>query len=99
MSVDLMDHIFRSLEKHFPSAIPNEPQQPRNRISSAPVEGLSPTAGIGTADAGTLAQYRQAIYAHERLIEKLYDLARADRFDELHDAIRAEYLSIHGPRG
>lgn len=64
-----------------------------------------PTAGIGTADAGipsgdklVIAQQRQSIYGYERLIEQLYDLARADRFDELHDAIRAKYLAIHGPR-
>lgn len=31
----------------------NEPQQPRNRFSFAPVEGSSPNAGIGTADAGS----------------------------------------------
>lgn len=51
MSVDLMNHVFRSLEKHFPSAIPHEPQQPMPG-SPALVEGSSPTAGIGTADAG-----------------------------------------------
>lgn len=31
---------------------PREPQQPRNRTSFAPVEGSSPTAGLGTAEAG-----------------------------------------------
>jgi hypothetical protein len=51
MSVDLINHVFRSLEKHFPSATPRDPQQPRNRASFAPVEGSSPNAGIGTADA------------------------------------------------
>lgn len=60
---------------------------------------VSPTVDAGTAGVDIrIARYRQAVYAHERLIEKLYDLARADRFDELHDAIRAEYLEIHGPR-
>lgn len=60
-------------------------------------------AGLGSVEAGILSgdklvidQQRQSIYGYERLIEKLYDLARADRFDELHDAIRAEYLAIHG---
>lgn len=82
----------------------SEPQQPMPGIPPALVEGSLPTAGIGTADAGTpehdqlvIDQYRQAIYAHERLIEKLYDLVRADRYDELHDAVRAEYMKIHGP--
>jgi hypothetical protein len=57
----------------------------------------APTVDAGTAGVDLrITQYRQSIYAHERLIEKLYDLARADRFDELHDAIRAEYLAIHG---
>lgn len=41
-----IDHVFAALD-------PPSPQQPRNRASFAPVEGLSPTAGIGTADAGT----------------------------------------------
>lgn len=48
MSVDLMNHVFQTLEKHFP----RDPQQPRNRSSFAPVEGSSPTADIGTADVG-----------------------------------------------
>jgi hypothetical protein len=81
-----------------------EPQQPMPG-SPALVEGSSPTAGPRTAGAGTsehdelvISQYRQAIYAHERLIDKLYDFARAERWDELHDLVRAEYLSIHGPR-
>lgn len=43
----------------------NEPQQPRNRISSAPVEGSSPTAGIGTADAGLpIVRYWTVKYRH-----------------------------------
>ena len=43
-----------------------EPQQPRNRISSAPVEGSSPTAGIGTADAGTpTVRYWTVKYRHQ----------------------------------
>lgn len=61
-------------------------------------------AGSGTAGAGSLsgdklviAQYRQAIYAHERLIEKLYDLM-PERMDDAYDLVRAEYLAIHGPR-
>jgi hypothetical protein len=84
----------------------SDPQSPRNRISSAPAgESDGATAGLGAAKASFLShdelvvsQYRQAIYAHERLIDKLYDLARAERWDELHDLVRAEYLSIHGPR-
>lgn len=95
----------RRLVEQMRAVSSTEPQQPRNRISSAPVEGSSPTAGPRTAGAGTsehdalvISQYRQSIYGYERLIEKLYDLARADRFDELHDLVRAEYLSIHGPR-
>lgn len=61
-------------------------------------------AGPGTAGAGSsscdrlvIDQYRQAIYAHERLIEKLYDLM-PERMDDAYDLVRAEYLAIHGPR-
>lgn len=43
--IDLIDHAMRPVSS-------TEPQQPRNRFSFAPVEGSSPTAGIGTADAG-----------------------------------------------
>jgi hypothetical protein len=91
----------REIASHI---IPQTRSNPGTVLASLPQKGL-PTAGIGTADAGILSgdklvisQYRQAIYGYERLIEQLYDLARADRFDELHDAIRAEYLAIHGPR-
>lgn len=84
----------------------SDPQSPRNRISSAPAgEFEGATADLGAAkvslpthDEIVISQYRQAIYAHERLIEKLYDLARAERYDELHDLVRAEYRDIHGPR-
>ena len=69
------------------------------------LSGEGSPAGPGTAGAGSssrdklvIDQQRQSIYGYERLIDKLYDLARADRFDELHDAIRAAYLAIHGPR-
>lgn len=56
-----------------------------------------PHAGLGSVEAGIhIAQYRQEIYAYERLIESLYDLARANRYDELHDMVRAKYLAIHG---
>jgi hypothetical protein len=81
----------------------SEPQQPMPG-SPALVEGSSPTAGPGTAGAGSsscdrlvIDQYRQAIYAHERLIEKLYDLM-PERMDDAYDLVRAEYLAIHGPR-
>lgn len=63
-----------------------------------------PNAGLGSVEAGILsgdalviAQYRQAVYAHERLIEKLYDLM-PERVDDAYDLVRAEYLAIHGPR-
>lgn len=52
MSVDLMNHVFRSLEKHFPSAIPQGPQQPMPG-NPALVEGPSPTADAGTAGVGS----------------------------------------------
>jgi hypothetical protein len=84
----------------------SDPQSPRNRISSAPAgEFEGATADLGTAkvslpthDELVISQYRQAIYAHERLIDKLHDFARAERWDELHDLVRAEYREIHGPR-
>lgn len=59
-------------------------------------EGSSPRADLGTAEV-SVSQYRARIYEFERLIDRLYDLARADRFDELHDELRAEYRAIHGP--
>jgi len=82
----------------------SDSQSSRNRISSAPArESEDATADLGAAkvslpahDELGISQYRQAIYAHERLIDKLYDLARAERYDELHDLLRAEYLEIHG---
>lgn len=51
MSVDLMDHVFRSLEKHFTSATPQTRSNPGTVSASLQQKGL-PTAGIGTADAG-----------------------------------------------
>lgn len=36
-----IDHVFKALE-------PRDPQQPRNRFSSAPVEGSTPTDDAGT---------------------------------------------------
>jgi hypothetical protein len=51
MSVDLMDHVFRSLEKHFPSATPTLAATVCKPLSQDKNE-VSPTAGIGTADAG-----------------------------------------------
>ena len=87
-----IEHVFKALDR----IERREPQQPMPG-NPALVEGSSPTAGIGTADAGTfLAQYRQEVYGYERLIEQLHDLARANRYDELHDLVRAKYLSIHG---
>lgn len=53
MSVDLMNHVFQSLEKHFPSATPRGPQQPMPGIPAL-VEGPSPTADAGTAGVGSL---------------------------------------------
>lgn len=57
MSVDLMDHVFRSLEKHFTSATPQTRSNPGTVSASLQQKGL-PTAGIGTADAGTSAIVR-----------------------------------------
>lgn len=75
------------------------PQQPMPG-SPALVEGPSPTVDARTAGVDIqISQYRQEVYGYERLIERMYDLARANRYDELHDVVRAKYLSIHGSRG
>jgi hypothetical protein len=50
MSVDLMNHVFRSLEKHFPSAIPPSAATAHKSLSQGQKD--DPHAGIGTADAG-----------------------------------------------
>jgi hypothetical protein len=93
-------HVFHALEGSPASAATVDKSYVISRDKNE-----APNAGIGTADAGipkhdelVVSQYRQAIYAHERLIDKLYDFARAERWDELHDLVRAEYLAIHGPR-
>ena len=83
------------------SAIPEEtgPQHPMSRcpgLVERPVPSASPCADTGTAGVSD-SSHRAFVYKHERLIEQLYDLARAERFDELHDVVRAEYLAIHGP--
>lgn len=70
---DLMDIAFTALERRESSP---DPQQPRNRESFAPVEGSSPTAGIGTADAGSL--YPVTCRA------RYYDAASNVLEDELH---------------
>jgi hypothetical protein len=43
----------------------NDPQQPRNRTSFAPVEGSSPHAGLGTAEAGPIVRYWTVRYRHD----------------------------------
>jgi hypothetical protein len=79
-----------------------EPQQPRNRISSAPVEGSSPTAGPRTAGAGTsehdelvVSQYRQSIYGYEQLINSLHDLL-PENVDAAYDLVHRAYIEING---
>lgn len=51
MSVESINHIFRSLEKNFTSAIPASAATVCKSLSQDKNE-VSPTAGIGTADAG-----------------------------------------------
>jgi hypothetical protein len=51
MSVESINHIFRSLEKHFTSATPTSAATVCKSLSQDKNE--APTAGIGTADAGT----------------------------------------------
>lgn len=79
------------------SAIP-QPAATAPVCRRAEQEGLSPTAGTGTAGVGDLlvSQYRARIFQYERLIDRLYDMARAERYDELHDELRQEYRAIHG---
>ena len=89
-----IEHTFRALET---SASSRDPQQLRNRQSFAPVEGSSPAADARTAGISVLStEHRAAIRAHERFVEKLYELL-PDRADDAYDLVRAEYLAIHGP--
>lgn len=84
------------------SAIPEEkgPQQPLCRYpdlverpaSSSPASPTAGTAGVGDFS----AQYRARIYGYERLIDRLYDLAHAERFDDLTCLVTDEYRAIHG---
>ncbi len=37
------------------------------------------------------------LYAHERLIGRLYEALKSENFDDAMDLVKAEYDSIHGP--
>jgi hypothetical protein len=91
-----IEHTFSAIDRILNGS--SKPQQPRNRESFATVEGSSPCADTGTAGVSDLlvSQYRARIYQHERLIDRLWDLVRAERWDEAHDVVRAEYRAIHG---
>lgn len=95
-----IEHLYRThLDQALDRIQRREPQQPMPGNPPRLVEGSFPTVDAGTAGVDLrISQLRQAIYAHERLIDRMYDLARANRNAELHDVIRAEYLAIHGPQ-
>lgn len=89
-------HATSILDQHGPRRAAATEPRPRDGIAQ---EGSSPTAGLGTVEAGLLeTQQRARIYQFERVIDRLHDLMTAERFDDAYTLVHAEYLAIHGPR-
>lgn len=94
MSIDAINHIFRSLEKQFTPSSSDGQHGRKSALSGAQHElsgeGL-PTAGIGTADAGSSRQVtcRARYYdAASRILEEEGQLLTHDNADELGHVIQ-----------
>lgn len=57
MSVDLMKHVFQSLEKHFPSAIPPSADTARKSYMTSQGQEDATNAGLGSVEAGPIVRY------------------------------------------